>query len=44
MFSSTREDMLFRKEQLLVPEKLLERRLAFLRAEYDRVHAPVRGS
>ena len=25
------------KEQLLVPEKLLERRLAFLRSEYDRV-------
>jgi NADH-quinone oxidoreductase subunit I len=35
-----REDMLFTKEQLLVPEKQLERRLEFLRAEYDRVHAP----
>ena len=30
----------FRKDQLLVPEKLLERRLAFLRDEYDRTHAP----
>jgi hypothetical protein len=24
-----------------VPEKLLERRLGFLRAEYDRTHAPL---
>ena len=31
----------FGKDDLLVPEKLLERRLAFLRAEYDRTHAPV---
>jgi len=30
----------FQKDELLVPEKLLERRLAFLRAEYDRTHAP----
>jgi NADH-quinone oxidoreductase subunit I len=29
----------FDKEQLLVPEHLLKRRLDFLRAEYDRVHA-----
>jgi NADH-quinone oxidoreductase subunit I len=35
-----REDMLFNKEQLLVPEAQLKRRLEFLRAEYDRVHAP----
>jgi NADH-quinone oxidoreductase subunit I len=34
-----RESMLFRKADLLVPEKLLERRLGFLRAEYDRSHA-----
>jgi NADH-quinone oxidoreductase subunit I len=36
----TRGDMLFQKEQLLVPEPQLKRRLEFLRAEYDRVHAP----
>jgi NADH-quinone oxidoreductase subunit I len=35
----TREDMLFQKEQLLVPEPQLKRRLEFLRSEYDRVHA-----
>jgi len=35
----TREDTQFHKEQLLVPERLLKRRLGFLRAEYDRVHA-----
>ena len=34
-----RPSMLFEKEQLLVPEKLLARRLGFLRSEYDRVHA-----
>ena len=34
--------MLFHKEQLLVPEIQLKRRLEFLRAEYDRVHAPAR--
>jgi NADH-quinone oxidoreductase subunit I len=38
-----REDMLFNKEQLLVPEAQLKRRLDFLRAEYDRVHAPAGG-
>jgi hypothetical protein len=32
--------MVFKKDQLLVPEKLLERRLGFLRAEYDRTAAP----
>ena len=31
-----RDSMLFRKDQLLVPANLLERRLEFLRAEYDR--------
>jgi NADH-quinone oxidoreductase subunit I len=35
-----RESMLFGKDQLLVPEALLKRRLDFLRAEYDRDHAP----
>jgi NADH-quinone oxidoreductase subunit I len=41
-----RPSLVFEKEQLLVPEKLLERRLAFLRAEYDREHAraPRRGA
>ena len=42
--SFDRSGMLFEKEQLLVPEALLERRLAFLRGEYDREHeraAPV---
>ncbi len=38
--SYDRESMLFDKEKLLVPEKLLERRLGFLRDEYDREHAP----
>jgi len=33
-----RASMVFRKPELLVPEKLLERRLGFLRAEYDRAH------
>jgi NADH-quinone oxidoreductase subunit I len=33
-----RDQMLFHKADLLVPEKLLERRLAFLREEYDREH------
>ena len=37
--SFDRETMLFDKQALLVPEKLLERRLEFLRAEYDREHA-----
>ena len=35
-----REAMIFDKEKLLVPESLLKRRLDFLRAEYDRAHAP----
>jgi NADH-quinone oxidoreductase subunit I len=34
-----RKALVFGKSQLLVPEKLLERRLAFLRREYDREHA-----
>jgi NADH-quinone oxidoreductase subunit I len=34
-----RDSMLYDKERLLVREKLLERRLSFLRAEYDREHA-----
>jgi NADH-quinone oxidoreductase subunit I len=34
-----RASMVFEKKQLLVPEKLLERRLAFLRSEYGREHA-----
>jgi len=37
--SYDRESLLFEKEQLLVPEHLLKRRLDFLRSEYDRVHA-----
>ncbi len=36
--SFDRDSMLYRKEQLLVPENLLKRRLEFLRAEYDREH------
>ena len=31
--------MVYEKEQLLVPESLLKRRLEFLRAEYEREHA-----
>jgi len=38
----TRDAMNFRKEDLLVPEPLLKRRLDFLRREYDREHAPPR--
>jgi NADH-quinone oxidoreductase subunit I len=34
-----RGSMRYQKEQLLVPENLLERRLDFLRAEYGRPHA-----
>jgi NADH-quinone oxidoreductase subunit I len=37
--SFDRASMLYHKEQLLVPEKLLERRLEFLRREYERPHA-----
>ena len=35
-----RASMLFRKADLLVPAKLLERRLAYLRGEYERDAAP----
>jgi len=35
-----RASMVYEKEQLLVPEKLLDRRLSFLRDEYERSHAP----
>jgi NADH-quinone oxidoreductase subunit I len=34
-----RESMIFDKENLLVPEAMLKRRLDFLRGEYDREHA-----
>ncbi len=37
--SYDRTSMLYTKEQLLVPENLLKRRLEFLRGEYDREHA-----
>jgi NADH-quinone oxidoreductase subunit I len=37
--SFDRASMLYHKEQLLGPEKLLERRLEFLRREYERPHA-----
>jgi NADH-quinone oxidoreductase subunit I len=36
--SFDRDSMLFTKENLLVPEPLLKRRLDFLRSEYDREH------
>ena len=38
-----RASMLYDKERLLVPEKLLDRRLSFLRDEYDREHAKEQG-
>jgi NADH-quinone oxidoreductase subunit I len=38
-----RGSMLFSKKDLLVPEALLERRIGFLRGEYDRQHAPAKG-
>jgi len=38
-----RASLNFEKEQLLVPEPLLKRRLEFLRSEYDRTHAPAAG-
>lgn len=41
--SFDRAGMIFEKEKLLVPEPLLKRRLEFLRAEYDRAHAPPRS-
>ena len=34
-----RQSMRYRKEDLLVPEALLKRRLEFLRSEYDCEHA-----
>jgi NADH-quinone oxidoreductase subunit I len=34
-----RDSMHFRKQELLVPETLLKRRLEFIREEYDRAHA-----
>ena len=37
--SYSRGSLVFEKEQLLVPEPLLKRRLDFLRGEYDRAHA-----
>jgi NADH-quinone oxidoreductase subunit I len=37
-----RDDLTFHKKDLLVPEALLARRLAFLREEYDRQHAKPR--
>jgi hypothetical protein len=37
----TRDDMLYKKDQLLVPEPMLKRRLEFIRGEYDRAHAAV---
>jgi NADH-quinone oxidoreductase subunit I len=39
--SYDRASMLFEKKDLLVSEDLLERRLGFLRAEYDRKRAPI---
>ena len=38
--SFDRESLVFHKEQLLVPEPYLKRRLEFLRAEYEREDAP----
>jgi len=38
--SYDRPSMVFKKEQLLVPEPLLKRRLDFLRAEYERQDEP----
>lgn len=35
-----RESMRYRKKDLLVPAKLLERRLSFIRGDYDRTHVP----
>jgi NADH-quinone oxidoreductase subunit I len=40
--SYDRGSMLYDKSALLVPGSLLKRRLEFLRAEYDRKHAPPR--
>lgn len=41
--SFDRPTMLYHKEQILVPEGLLERRLNFLRSEYDREHSSNSG-
>jgi len=38
--SFAREDLVFHKKQLLVPEPLLKRRLQFLRAEYEAPRSP----
>jgi hypothetical protein len=38
--SYDRGSMLYHKPQLLVPANMLKRRLEFIRAEYDRPHAP----
>ncbi len=42
--SYERGSLLHHKEDLLVPEALLKRRLEFLRGEYDREHAPRDGA
>jgi len=39
-----RGSMIYHKEQLLVPEPYLKRRLEFLRREYDRAHDPMTRS
>ena len=39
-----RDSMIFHKDDLLVPDTLLKRRLEFLRAEYDREQAPGKRS
>lgn len=41
--TTDRSQLFFHKEQLLVPQTLLKRRLEFLRGEYDRKHAVVGG-
>ena len=38
-----RESMIFDKKKLLVPAEFLERRLRFLRRDYDRVDEAVPG-
>lgn len=42
--SFDRASLTYEKEQLLVPESLLKRRLDFLRGDYDRKGAPPEGS
>lgn len=39
--SFTRPGMLWQKDDLLIPEVDLKKRLEFLRSEYERTHAPV---